>query len=119
MAKIVLADDSKLARMQATGILRKAGYEVVEAKNGREAVELIEKHNPDFVLLDILMPEMDGAEVVDWMIDKGIKIPYVVLSADIQFSTKEEFLEKGAIAVINKPPKEIELLRVIRENLVS
>lgn len=117
MTKILLADDSKLARIQTTTILKKAGYDVIEAQNGREAVELCEKENPDFLLLDLLMPEMEGGAVVEYLHQKKISIPYAILSADIQHSTREEFMRLGALGVLNKPAKALELLRVIRENI--
>lgn len=117
MKKILLADDSKLARIQTGGLLRKAGYEVIEAANGREAVNICEKDCPDFLLLDLLMPEMEGMEVVTYLQERKINIPYVVLSADIQRATHDAFMKKGALGVITKPPRESELLRVIRENI--
>jgi CheY-like chemotaxis protein len=117
MVKILLADDSKLARLQTTAILKKAGYEVLQAENGREAVELCEKEHPDFLLLDLLMPEMEGGAVVDYLQGKNIRVPYAILSADIQNSTREEFMQRGALGVLNKPAKAMELLRVIRDNI--
>ncbi len=114
--KILIADDSKLARLQTSAVLRKAGYEVIEAGNGREAVELCEKLAPDFLLLDLLMPEMEGGAVVDYLKEKQINIPFVILSADIQNSTRDEFLQRGALGVLNKPAKASELLHVILKN---
>lgn len=117
MPRILLADDSKLARIQTSAILRKAGYEVVEAKNGKEAVDLCESNPPDFLLLDLLMPVMEGIEVVNYLQQRNINIPYAILSADIQHATRESFMEKGAIGVLNKPAKESELLAVIRQTI--
>ena len=117
MVKILLADDSKLARLQTTAILKKAGYDVYEAENGRQAVEMCEKIMPDFLLLDLLMPEMEGGAVVDYLQERKINIPFAILSADIQNSTREEFLQRGALAVISKPAKASELLHVILKNV--
>lgn len=111
--KILIADDSKLARRQTSDILRKAGYEVIEAENGREAVELCQMHAPDFLLLDLLMPEMEGGAVVDYLQERNMLVPFVILSADIQNSTRDEFLQRGALGVLNKPAKASELLNVI------
>ena len=61
--RVVVADDDALARRVITGTLRDAGIDVVaEAINGLEAVEAVELHQPDLVVLDILMPELDGIE---------------------------------------------------------
>jgi CheY-like chemotaxis protein len=113
MPKILVADDSRLARIQTSAILRKAGYEVIEAKNGKEAVDLCESAAPDFLVLDILMPIMEGQEVVMYLHEHDIKVPFVILSADIQVATRESFINNGALQVLRKPAREAELLEVI------
>lgn len=60
MATILVVDDAAFMRMRMSKILSEAGYEVVQAENGLEAVEKYKSHKPDAVLMDITMPEMDG-----------------------------------------------------------
>lgn len=60
MAKILVADDEEDVRNLLVMIFRNAGYQVLSAKNGNEAVELAQKEKPDLIFLDILMPVMDG-----------------------------------------------------------
>ncbi len=60
MATILVVDDAAFMRMRMSKILSEAGYEVVQAENGLEAVEKYKAHKPDAVLMDITMPEMDG-----------------------------------------------------------
>lgn len=60
MATILIADDAAFMRMRCGKLLTEHGHEVVEAENGKEAVEKFQAHKPDCVLLDITMPEMDG-----------------------------------------------------------
>lgn len=60
MATILIADDAAFMRMRCGRMLSEHGYTVVEAENGREAVEKYQAHKPDVVLMDITMPELDG-----------------------------------------------------------
>ena len=60
MAKILVADDAAFMRMRMSKILSEAGYEVIQAENGAEAVDKYKSSKPDAVLMDITMPEMDG-----------------------------------------------------------
>lgn len=60
MATILVVDDAAFMRMRMTKILSEAGYEVIQADNGRDAIEQYRGKKPDAVLLDITMPEMDG-----------------------------------------------------------
>jgi two-component system chemotaxis response regulator CheY len=60
VAKILVVDDAAFMRMRISKILTEAGYEVIQGENGLEAVEQYKNNNPDAVLLDITMPEMDG-----------------------------------------------------------
>ncbi len=119
MACILLIDDSAFARRVTLQSLKSHGDEVLEASNGIEGVELAEQKNPDCIVLDLLMPEMSGFEVIKALNEKGLSIPVVVLSADVQESTRAECLELGAVAFVNKPPKEAELVEVIHGILCS
>ena len=60
MATILIADDAAFMRMRCGRMLAENGYTVVEAENGRQAVEKYQEHRPDVVLMDITMPELDG-----------------------------------------------------------
>lgn len=69
------------------------------------------------MLLDLLMPEMEGREVLQAMRDRGYKIPVIVITADIQSTTRCECLDLGALAVIHKMPNSDELLGWIKKAL--
>lgn len=62
--KILVTDDDQVNRMILNGMLTPAGHEIIEASNGKEAVELFKKEQPDLVLMDVIMPVMDGYEAV-------------------------------------------------------
>ena len=101
---ILIVDDSNISRRKIIGLLSPELYTIHEGKNGFDAVNYLSGHKPDCVILDLLMPEMDGFEVLEYMKENDIKVPVVVLSADIQESTKSTCLGLGAFAFLNKPP---------------
>lgn len=119
MSIVLIVDDSKLSRNALSDILTGAGYEVLEACNGIEAVEMAATQAPDCILLDILMPEMDGFEVLKILKDKELNIPAIIHSADIQTTTRQKCFELGAVGFINKPPKKDKLLPAIEEAIAS
>lgn len=112
---ILMTDDSIIARKKIKAVLKSAGYEVSEATNGAEAIQMLESKSFDLLMLDLLMPEVDGFEVLRHIKSESIEIPVVVLSADIQDATRELCLELGAKDFINKPPVKEDLLAVIEK----
>lgn len=118
MKKIVVADDSKLIRMKLKKHLNEH-YEVVEAENGRDALVKVRIEQPDIVLTDLLMPEMDGFQFLANLQEKEIQIPVVVLTADIQNETMNKCNKLGAFKVLNKPPNKDRLLDTLNEALAS
>jgi len=119
MSSILVVDDSSFARQRLVSILTDAGHQVIEAANGFEGLEKAERHMPDCITLDLLMPEMSGLEVLRALKEKGLTIPVIVVSADIQETTQKECMELGAIAFMNKPPNENELMEIIQGTLCT
>ena len=119
MARILIIDDSEFSRQRTVEILKGNGFDVLEAAGGREGLQKAEGNKPDCIILDLLMPEMNGYEVLNELKEKGITIPIVVLSADIQDTTQQECFKLGAVDFVKKPPKEEELLKAIQEALGS
>ena len=117
MTSILVVEDSWLTRRVMCKILRTEGYETWEASSGPEALELLETQTPNCMLLDLLMPDMEGREVLQALRDRGIKFPVIVITADIQSTTKSECMELGALAVIHKMPNSDELVGWIKKAL--
>lgn len=109
MALLLIVEDSWLSRRVLCKMMQEKGYETVEAASGQQALEMLPRISPDCILLDLLMPEMEGREVLKILREQGSKIPVIVITADIQKTTRCECLELGAIAVINKIPDSEEL----------
>lgn len=116
MRKIVVADDSNLIRMKLKKHLQDE-FEVIEAVNGRDALVKIKIEQPDIVLSDLLMPEMDGFELLRRIQLDGLQVPVVVLTADIQLETNQKCTDLGAFKVLNKPPNKEELIAALNNAL--
>ena len=114
MAFILLIDDSRFTRNQLIKGLAGQGHRIVEAKNGKEGLEIIKSQKPECVVTDLLMPEMDGQTLLKHLKEDGVDIPVIVVTADIQEDTKERCLQLGAVEVLNKPPKEGQLKDAIQ-----
>lgn len=119
MKKILIVDDSAFARATLRQMLRGAGYEVIEANSGLQALEMMADVQPDLVTLDLLMPVMEGGELLGHMLKLGQGCPFVVISADIQTITRNELIAAGAAGFLNKPVKEEELLALLQKLLPS
>jgi len=115
MARIVVADDSWLTRRVVVGLLEADGHEVVPATNGREAVEAVRRVGAACLILDLLMPEMNGFEVLEALKDDGVSV--IVHTADIQSTTLARCRVLGAAAFLNKPVNEAALLAAVNEAL--
>ncbi len=113
MSSILIVDDSVFQRRVVGAPLRAGGFTVHEAVDGNDGLLKIKELHPDLILLDILMPEKDGLQVLKELHDTGNTIPVVMLTSDVQDSTRAECLSLGAQAFLNKPVKAEELIPVI------
>ncbi|WP_067052758.1 response regulator [Methanofollis ethanolicus] len=117
MPRILITDDSSFQRKIISSILDKEGFETVCARNGREGLDLAAENPPDLIVLDLLMPEMDGFEMMKQLRERGLTAPVIILTADIQESTLDACRKMGARACLNKPLKKDDLLATIRDIL--
>lgn len=112
-AKILVVDDSGLARRLIRRILEELGYEVYEACDGAQALEEYVLNRQDAVVLDLLMHGMYGVEVLQKLKQLNPQLPVIVASADIQRTTREQVKEHGASAMVNKPVTKEQLEEVL------
>ncbi|HEY4715912.1 MAG TPA: response regulator, partial [bacterium] len=117
MPKVLIVDDEESNCKVISRILKKEGYETITAFNGREALEQFEKHNPDIVLLDIMMPEMDGYDACRQLKQKPQFIPVILITALDLPEHKIKGIQIGADDFINKPFNPEELKARIRNLL--
>jgi len=105
MSTVLVCDDELMNRKVASKILKKEGFEVVEAVNGKEAVEILNKVSIDLILMDLMMPVMDGYEATEIIkANDSIKhIPLIVISALSDKAAINRALELGADEYLTKP----------------
>lgn len=116
-AKILVVDDSSLARRTLRQALEEMGHVVEEARDGAEAIERYFLNRHDLVILDMVMEGMYGLEVLMKFRQMNPDIRVIVVTADIQSSTRAEVRAAGAAAMINKPVVREELARVVNSAL--
>ncbi|MEC4892355.1 MAG: response regulator [Oscillatoria sp. PMC 1051.18] len=119
MSLILIIDDAAFTRRMLRKALSAEGYQVIEATNGAEGLEMAQTQNPDCILVDLLMPVMDGFSVLETIRDRNLTIPVIVVSADIQAGVRQRCLDLGASGFLNKPPKSAELQQTIKQTLTS
>ncbi|EDM26653.1 DNA-binding response regulator [Lentisphaera araneosa HTCC2155] len=101
--KVLIAEDDILIREGLVDIFEDEGYQIAEAANGREALDLYHNEKPDFICLDIMMPEINGYDVCREIRKVDSDIPVIFLSAKSQEEDKLQGFELGADDYITKP----------------
>jgi CheY-like chemotaxis protein/anti-sigma regulatory factor (Ser/Thr protein kinase) len=102
MTTVLVVDDSRLDRTKAKGFLAKSHYTVIQAENGREALELIAAAPPDVVVTDLQMPEMDGLELVEAVRRRYPRVPVVLMTAHGSEEIAHRALQAGAASYVPK-----------------
>jgi DNA-binding response OmpR family regulator len=110
---VLIADDEvKLARL-VCGYLEASGYRALQAADGRQALELFRAHHPDLVILDIMMPVMDGLDAARAMLREA-DVPIILLTARTEETDRVVGLELGADDYVTKPFSPRELVARVR-----
>jgi CheY-like chemotaxis protein len=114
--RVLIVDDEKSILVTLGEFVEQAGFDVLLARNGLEALRIIEERHPDVVVTDIVMPEEDGLGVIRQMHTRFPDIPFVVMSgasfaSDVHLSVAKAF---GAASVLRKPFDRNELVEVLR-----
>jgi DNA-binding response OmpR family regulator len=112
---LVVDDDAKIVRLVRT-YLEREGYPVIEASDGRQALSLIARHDPQLVVLDLMLPEVDGTTVIR-AVRRTADTPIVVLSARGTTADRIAGLEDGADDYVPKPFSPAELTARVRRVL--
>lgn len=116
MTKVLIAEDAAFIADLYKANLESEGMSVSVAKDGKDAIKRLQKAAPDVMLLDLLMPEVDGFAVLEWMKErKGPRIPVVVLTNLSQKMSQKRCKELGAADFVVKSDVEVEeLMAIIR-----
>ena len=122
MGKLVLVvDDEDMTRQMIAMFLKMDGLDTIEAEDGVEALKQVSKHQPDAIILDVMMPEMDGITVCKRLRANPSteSIPVLMLSGRSQIGAEEEGLEAGANAYMKKPMDPKEMLVLLKEIMMQ
>jgi CheY-like chemotaxis protein len=113
--KILVVDDEEGLRLLYKEVLKEEGYEVLTARNGREAIQQLEVEKPDLIILDIVMPVMDGMEALGRIVGKDRKIPIILNTSYAGY--QQDFMSWAADAYLTKSADFSELKNKVRELL--
>lgn len=119
MTSVLIVDDAAFSRRMLRKYVEAEGCTVIEASNGKDAIALINQQHPDCILTDLLMPDLNGFELLELLEEQGLTIPTVIISADIQDASRERGKALGALGFINKPAKEAEVRQTLRQLIES
>lgn len=117
VASVLVVDDAAFSRRMLRKYLEAEGCNVLEAANGQQALEIVQQHQPDCILTDLLMPDVDGFQFLKNLREQGWTIPIAIITADIQDTSRQRGMELGAVQFINKPAKEAEVRQAVRQLL--
>ena len=101
--KIFLVAEDTDSNFLLISVILKKEYEIIRATSGIEVIKLEEVYNPDVILMDIRMPEMDGIEATFRLRDKGVKTPIIAVTAFAFDQDRNRILEAGCDDYISKP----------------
>ncbi len=116
---ILICDDSALARKQLkdAALTVDAGINILEAKNGKECIEVYEANKPDLVLLDIVMPEKDGSAAVEEIMSKHPEAKIIIVSSVGTQAKLKSAIAAGAKDFIQKPISAKQIKNIITQHL--
>jgi DNA-binding response OmpR family regulator len=119
--KILVVEDDPTSRKFLELILKKEGYQVVTAANGLEGHRKVGEESPDILILDVMLPGIDGFEICHRIRSKtgNVRLPIILMSAKVQESDRDAALKVGADAFLSKPVDRVVLLNKITELLGS
>ena len=119
--KVLVVDDDPYILMSLEFLMKKSGYDVMVARNGTEALELVDKQLPNIVLLDIMMPDVDGYEICSYIknSDKLTHTKVVFMSAKTKETDIQKGYDLGASLYIIKPFSTRELVKQIKELMLT
>ena len=116
-ARILAVDDNNVNLTVLTGLLRSTQMQIDTALSGAQCLKMVQEKSYDLILLDHLMPEMDGIEVLQKMQEMGLQLPVIALTANAISGAKETYLQAGFQDYLSKPLNAKELEDMVRKYL--
>ncbi|MBN2161689.1 MAG: response regulator [Pontiellaceae bacterium] len=120
MATILLIEDDRIIRNLVVNVMEDSGHKIIQAEDGDEGLSLAAQHNPDLVITDILMPKVDGINVIETLKKNDPDCRIIAMSAG-GFNRKEYYLSianvVGSSCILSKPFKPKELISLVETTL--
>jgi len=118
---VLIVDDEPMARTLLRLMLVRAGFHVSEAEDGYDALEKVRKNQPDVILLDVMMPGMDGFAVCEKLRSETAtaELPIIMLSAKTDLDSINKGLRAGATIYLTKPISPEELTQHVKDALIQ
>ena len=115
--RVLVVEDNEKNLKLVRDVLEATGYRTLEATTGAQAVELAAEHTPDLVLMDIRLPDIDGAEALSRLRadERTASIPVLAVTAQAMQDDRERFLAAGFDNYLSKPVDVVELINAVRE----
>ena len=116
---VLIADDDPDVRMLISTTLEREGYNVIEARDGQEAVTMINERTPALVLLDVNMPRLDGVQVAERLRAEGSPVPFIFVTAQTRRAELDRILATQPTGYMPKPLSLQKLRDQVRAALVA
>jgi CheY-like chemotaxis protein len=118
---ILIVDDQPFMVRLIQFNLERAGFQIISARNGREAIEQAEARQPDLIVMDVMMSEMDGLKALSELKRRETtqRIPVILITAKGQMLTRQEAEAQGAALLLSKPFSPTQLQHAIRRLLAG
>ena len=116
--QILVVEDNEKNMKLFRDVLQASGFRLLEATTGEQAMELAAEHQPNLVLMDIQLPDIDGVEALARLRAdvRTASIPVVALTAQAMHGDRQRFLDVGFVAYISKPVNILEFVKTVREH---
>lgn len=118
---VMVVEDDPINMMLITEVLKKMGFDIIKAENGKRAIEILPHHDPELIFMDVNMPELDGfatTRMIRKMPEPFCNIPIIALTADAMQGDKEKCIESGMNSYVSKPFRLEEIEQVLRHKWV-
>jgi twitching motility two-component system response regulator PilH len=114
---ILVIEDSAHIRWLIRDIFIADGFAVIEAEDGRRGLQLSADESPDCIILDLIMPDIDGIAMLKSLRDRGCETPVIIITAHAHESVRDQCLDLGAAGFVNKPLTRGELRNAVQKVL--
>ena len=110
---ILVVDDEPDTRWIFRDILQSEGYKVSTANSGEEAIDIVEKEDIDLIIMDVMLPGIDGLETYRWIKKMGANLPVIMITGHASMSKAMEAIKLGVVDYITKPLKNEYIIKLI------